>query len=134
MLRTEADPDAEPRPDGYGGDPLPAGVLRHDGVRPLTHVAHDRPAHGTLSDPRQSRDSAEGQLPLPAETITVAEILKSAGYATACMGKWGMGMFHTSGSPMKKASTISSATTASATRTAISRDTSTTMIDGSSCP
>lgn len=44
----------------------------------------------------------EGQLPLPAETVTVAQILKSAGYATACMGKWGMGMFDTTGSPLKK--------------------------------
>jgi arylsulfatase A len=44
----------------------------------------------------------EGQLPLPASTVTVAEILKSAGYATACMGKWGMGMFETTGSPLKK--------------------------------
>lgn len=44
----------------------------------------------------------EGQLPLPAETVTVARILKGAGYATACMGKWGMGMFHTTGSPLKK--------------------------------
>lgn len=44
----------------------------------------------------------EGQLPLPAGTVTVAEVLKGAGYATACMGKWGMGMFHTSGSPLKQ--------------------------------
>jgi arylsulfatase A-like enzyme len=44
----------------------------------------------------------EGQKPLPAETTTVAQILKSAGYATACMGKWGMGMFDTTGSPFKK--------------------------------
>ncbi|MCX6905434.1 MAG: arylsulfatase [Verrucomicrobia bacterium] len=44
----------------------------------------------------------EGQHPLPADTVTVAQILKSAGYATACMGKWGMGMFHTTGSPLKK--------------------------------
>lgn len=44
----------------------------------------------------------EGQRPLPADTITVAQILKGAGYATACIGKWGMGMFHTSGSPLKK--------------------------------
>ena len=44
----------------------------------------------------------EGQLPLPAETHTVAEVLKSAGYATACIGKWGMGMFDTTGSPLKK--------------------------------
>ena len=44
----------------------------------------------------------EGQLPLPADTVTVAQILKRAGYATACMGKWGMGMFDTTGSPLKK--------------------------------
>lgn len=44
----------------------------------------------------------EGQLPLPAETVTVAHILKTAGYATAAMGKWGMGMFDTTGSPLKK--------------------------------
>lgn len=44
----------------------------------------------------------EGQLPLPAETQTVASLLKSNGYATACTGKWGMGMFDTSGSPLKK--------------------------------
>ena len=44
---------------------------------------------------------AEGQMPLPAGTFTVAQLLKSAGYATACMGKWGMGMFDTTGSPLK---------------------------------
>ncbi len=43
----------------------------------------------------------EGQKPLPAGTITVAKILKDAGYATACCGKWGMGMFNTTGSPLK---------------------------------
>ncbi len=44
----------------------------------------------------------EGQMPLPAETLTVAQVLKSAGYATGCVGKWGMGMFDTTGSPLKK--------------------------------
>ncbi|MDP1588403.1 MAG: arylsulfatase [Prosthecobacter sp.] len=43
----------------------------------------------------------EGQKPLPTGTVTVAKILQDAGYATACMGKWGMGMFDTSGSPLK---------------------------------
>lgn len=43
----------------------------------------------------------EGQMPLPANTFTVAKLLKSAGYATACAGKWGMGMFDTTGSPLK---------------------------------
>ena len=44
----------------------------------------------------------EGQKPLPEGTVTVASVLRSAGYATACMGKWGMGMFDTSGSPLKR--------------------------------
>jgi arylsulfatase A-like enzyme len=43
----------------------------------------------------------EGQMPLPAGTVTVAQLLKEAGYATACIGKWGMGMFDTTGSPLK---------------------------------
>ncbi|MEO1614837.1 MAG: arylsulfatase, partial [Planctomycetota bacterium] len=44
----------------------------------------------------------EGQWPLPAETVTIAEALKTAGYATGTFGKWGMGFFDTSGSPMKQ--------------------------------
>ncbi|MEY4385119.1 MAG: hypothetical protein RLY20_402 [Verrucomicrobiota bacterium] len=43
----------------------------------------------------------EGQMPLPAGTFTVAQLLKRAGYSTACIGKWGMGMFDTTGSPLK---------------------------------
>ncbi len=41
----------------------------------------------------------EGQGPLPAETRTVAHDLKSAGYATACIGKWGLGFVGSSGDP-----------------------------------
>jgi arylsulfatase A len=44
----------------------------------------------------------EGQKPLPAESYTVPLLLKSQGYATAAIGKWGMGMFDTTGSPLKK--------------------------------
>lgn len=43
----------------------------------------------------------EGQKPLPAGTYTVAKLFKENGYATACVGKWGMGMFDTPGSPLK---------------------------------
>ena len=43
----------------------------------------------------------EGQMPVPAETTMIAQVLKDAGYATACIGKWGMGMFDTVGSPLK---------------------------------
>ncbi|MCA9193405.1 MAG: arylsulfatase [Planctomycetales bacterium] len=44
----------------------------------------------------------EGQLALPAQTLTVAEVLGSAGYATCAAGKWGMGFFDTEGSPLKQ--------------------------------
>ena len=41
-------------------------------------------------------------LPLRPEDLTVAEILKSAGYTTALIGKWGLGEAGTSGVPTKK--------------------------------
>lgn len=43
----------------------------------------------------------EGQKPLPEDTYTVARLFKDNGYATACAGKWGLGMFDTPGSPLK---------------------------------
>ncbi|MDR3111109.1 MAG: arylsulfatase [Planctomycetaceae bacterium] len=43
----------------------------------------------------------EGQKPLPDGTYTVAKLLKENGYATLCSGKWGLGMFDTTGSPLK---------------------------------
>jgi arylsulfatase A-like enzyme len=43
----------------------------------------------------------EGQKPLPPGTFTVAKMFQENGYATACTGKWGLGMFDTPGSPLK---------------------------------
>jgi len=59
------------------------------------------PVRGNREIPAAQSPFGAGQLPLPEGIVTVAEILRSAGYATACMGKWGMGQFDTSGSPLK---------------------------------
>ncbi len=40
-----------------------------------------------------------GQQPLPANEVTVAELVQKQGYATAAIGKWGLGMPGTSGEP-----------------------------------
>ncbi|MGC9355419.1 MAG: sulfatase-like hydrolase/transferase, partial [Mariniphaga sp.] len=40
-----------------------------------------------------------GQFPLPEKTTTVASLLKNAGYKTALIGKWGLGVEGTSGDP-----------------------------------
>lgn len=44
----------------------------------------------------------QGQLPLPEGTATVARLLKEAGYATALIGKWGLGGPGSVGEPTKQ--------------------------------
>ena len=44
----------------------------------------------------------EGQWPLPEGTVTIAGLLKSAGYITGDFGKWGLGFVGTSGDPNRQ--------------------------------
>lgn len=43
----------------------------------------------------------EGQTPMPAETFTVAHLMKQAGYHTGCIGKWGLGKPDSASTPDK---------------------------------
>lgn len=55
--------------------------------------------HTTVRNNKEAQP--EGQFPIRADDVTVAELLKKEGYATGAMGKWGLGMFDTPGSPLK---------------------------------
>jgi arylsulfatase A len=63
------------------------------------HLAH--------AQVRGNRDSGNGRIfpgqwPLTDEVVTIAEVLKAAGYATGAFGKWGLGPSNSSGSPIEQ--------------------------------
>src|SRR6266511_655893 len=55
--------------------------------------------HAYIRDNKATKP--EGQEPLPASEVTLPELFKKQGYATAALGKWGLGMFDTEGSPLR---------------------------------
>jgi arylsulfatase len=57
--------------------------------------------HATVRNNMQFKKGEEGQFPIRDTDETVTEFLKAKGYATGAMGKWGLGNWDTSGSPMK---------------------------------
>lgn len=59
-----------------------------------TTIRGNFPATGGVKDVYGNR-----RLPLPDEDVTIAEVLKQAGYVTGMTGKWGLGEAGTSGEP-----------------------------------
>jgi len=59
------------------------------------HTGHSFVRNNRMVEP-------EGQWPLAADEVTIAELLKAEGYATAAIGKWGLGMMGTPGDPNKQ--------------------------------
>ncbi len=66
------------------------------------HTGHTRVRGNTGRGGVVGLGGKVGRVPLRVEDITVAEILKSAGYKTAMVGKWGLGEPLTSGVPNKQ--------------------------------
>ena len=60
-----------------------------------THSGHT-PVRGNLEL------QPEGQFPLPADTHTIFEVMKEAGYKTSAFGKWGLGYIGSTGDPNKQ--------------------------------
>jgi arylsulfatase A len=72
------------------------------------------PGHATIRDNRELKQSVRdarkrasddywpGQWPLPDNEITIAELLRRRGYATAAVGKWGLGNVGNSGDPLRQ--------------------------------
>ena len=52
--------------------------------------------------PRPNEMYFPGQHPIPDETLLVSELLQAKGYATAAIGKWGLGDFGSTGDPIKQ--------------------------------
>ncbi|MEP6668482.1 MAG: arylsulfatase [Chthoniobacter sp.] len=55
--------------------------------------------HAAIRDNMQRGPSEEGQRPMPAGTVTVAQRMRDAGYYTGIIGKWGLGMPEDHSSP-----------------------------------
>lgn len=58
------------------------------------------PGHAAVRDNQEAKP--EGQWPLPADEPMLPAALDAAGYATGAFGKWGLGMFGTSGDPLRR--------------------------------
>ncbi|HEY0549657.1 MAG TPA: sulfatase-like hydrolase/transferase, partial [Verrucomicrobiae bacterium] len=58
------------------------------------------PGHAFIRDNKEMKP--EGQAPIPAHTVTLAKLLRERGYATAALGKWGLGFPGSDGEPLKQ--------------------------------
>ena len=88
--------------DHYSGSPVcaPSRAVLLTGLHTGHAYIRDNDEMGFRGD--VWRDPAlEGQRPLPAGTFTMASMLGRAGYATAAVGKWGLGGPGSEGEPNK---------------------------------
>ena len=61
------------------------------------------PGHGYVRENKEvdPKDVDRGQIPIPADTVILAQYLQRAGYATGGFGKWGLGAIGGTGDPLR---------------------------------
>ncbi len=90
----------------YSGSPVcaPSRYMLMTGMHPghaFIRGNHEWGERGEVWNYRKAVEDStlEGQYPIPPETYTLGELFQSAGYKTACIGKWGLGAPGSEGDP-----------------------------------
>lgn len=65
------------------------------------HLGHAE-VRGNFRVQQRFPQFTEGQYPLSESAVTIAQVFRRAGYATAAMGKWGLGPVGSTGEPARK--------------------------------
>lgn len=65
------------------------------------HLGHAE-VRGNLQARTRFPEFTEGQYPLSAQAVTLAQVFRRAGYATAAFGKWGLGPVGSTGDPNRQ--------------------------------
>ncbi|BCS34775.1 arylsulfatase [Luteitalea sp. TBR-22] len=83
----------------YSGAPVcaPARAVLMTGL----HMGHAE-IRGNIQAKTRLPQFTEGQYPLSAGAVTIAQAFRAAGYATGAMGKWGLGPVGSTGDPNRK--------------------------------